>query len=161
MNIDKILNNEVGITAIDAMPMMADVISGVVAAPTHYPESTPSLSAWLEWFRATSAYRALNILLTELGVDNVLRGDRIWQEDGYLLPDQAPHCGPCQFEFSGLISAGSAGGCIALICSAPGRPGFCAHIGVNEDGTRLLIWPENVGLSEYQGVSDFDGWVTI
>ncbi len=150
MNITSILANDESVSALPCMPAMADVLSGTVARPEHYPNAaTTDLNAWATWFQSSPAGRRLRELLDSLGVVDALRGDAIWKQFGYLLPGRSPSCGPCQFEFSYLLQAGADGGCCTLVCGAPCQNGFVMNFGANEDGTRLLIWPENVGIGRY------------
>jgi len=147
MNINTILANEEGISVVACMPAMADVISGAVAKPERYPESAmQSVDAWVAWFQASPASATLRTVLDDLGVTDVTSGQAIWHEFGYLLPGTKPSCGPCQFEYAHLLGAGADGGCITLVCSVPGHNGFALAVGANQDGTRLLLWPENIGL---------------
>lgn len=150
LSIEKILANECGVTAVNCVPAIADVFSGTVPVPIDYPAvAIGDLSAWLCWFSATQANAAVDLILDEIGVVDVMRGDRIWGREGFLLPGQKPACGPNQFEFAHLLAAGADGGCIVLVCGVPGKSGFAMHVGVNSDGTRLLFWPENIGLGTY------------
>jgi len=157
MTVDSILRNDHGVTAIACMPAVADVVSGSVPAPTPAPSAVED---WCAWFKRSPAGGALSELLDTLGVEDVIAGHFIWRADGYLPPGASPWCGPCQFEFQHLVNAGADGGCIALVCSAPGKPGFCIHVGANLDGTRMLLWPENISLGKRNSdvPPDRHGW---
>jgi len=157
--VSAILANEVGPTAIATMPACADIVAGNQPIPTACP-AVEGLEDWLRWFARTPACRELQRMLAGLGVTAVIRGDALWGRYGYCLPGRPLSCGPCQFEFAHLRDGGG-DACVALVCAVPGANAFSVSFAVNVDGTRLLIWPQNIGLGPYGGPSaglTVDNW---